>query len=274
MASRDYLNYKLNVVRGEIPKLKKKLSGIYAAVTAMDQELDSLNTRLDTCLSTFDTYENTLVREYDRKIKKLEEELEKALKSGAVLATSDQVNEVVLGKARTIAIFDAILSAITSWSTHGDQASDVEAASQSVVFPSVYNRVMSGDDPAYLLDDVPVTAEIVVQRGREFVKWIRSECETHITTPGAWEQFAPKVQEWWVRDALPLIYGEADPDWEDDRPFSLEEIDVWRNNPADRMMAFPKIHDAMDLLQKHRSEIYDSTRIREFNQHTAQTRLS
>jgi len=298
MLSRDYLNYAAGALKNEqlrlatktantrqkvnetrstlsrvVEQVSSKLNALDAIIDTMDKEIGSSSGRIDKFISKFDAYEKSLREDYEKRIAKLEKEIEKLQKDQPSKAEAS-VNEVVLGKARTIAIFDAILSAITSWSTHGDQASDVEAASQSVVFPSVYNRVMSGDDPAYLLDDVPVTAEIVVQRGREFVKWIRSECETHITTPGAWEQFAPKVQEWWVRDALPLIYGEADPDWEDDRPFSLEEIDVWRNNPADRMMAFPKIHDAMDLLQKHRSEIYDSTRIREFNQHTAQTRLS
>jgi hypothetical protein len=183
-------------------------------------------------------------------------------------------NETVISKVTTIAIFDAILSAITSWSVHGDQASDVEAASQTVIFPCVYERVMSGDDPAYLLDEVPSSAELVVQRGREFVKWIRSECETHITNEAAWEKYAPKIQEWWLNDGLPLLYGESDPDWEEDTLFTLEQIEVWRNNPVDRMMAFPKIHDAMDLLQKHRSEVNSRINLQEFNRNVAATRLS
>jgi hypothetical protein len=48
---------------------------------------------------------------------------------------------------------------------------------------------------------------------------------------------------------------------------------VWRNNPADRIIAFPKVHDAMDILQKHRSEAYSGSRLQEFNNNTSKTRL-
>jgi hypothetical protein len=70
------------------------------------------------------------------------------------------------------------------------------------------------------------------------------------------------------------LYGESDPDWEEDTLFTLEQIEVWRNNPVDRMMAFPKIHDAMDLLQKHRSEVNSRINLQEFNRNVAATRLS
>ena len=93
----------------------------------------------------------------------------------------------------------------------------------------------------------------------------------HISS--AWEIYAPQIQQWWLNDGLPLLYGEADPDWEEDTPYSLEQIEVWRNNPVDRMMAFPKIHDAMDLLQKHRTEVNSRIRLQEFNRSVAQTRL-
>jgi hypothetical protein len=132
---------------------------------------------------------------------------------------------------------------------------------------------MSGEDPAYILEGIPDSAELVVQRGREYVKWIRSECETHITDQDSWAKYAPSVQEWWTNDGLPLLYGERDPDWESDTPYTLEQIEVWRNNPADRIMAFPKIHDAMDILQKHRTEVYQAIPLGEFNQKMAQTRL-
>jgi hypothetical protein len=273
MANRDFLNYKIVAVRNEVPRIKKKLATVKQSVEAFETEIEALGVKVDNLVSVIDAFENNLTNKHARVVAKLEAEilkLQKQLaKSGIVAPTSD----TTLSKVTTIAIFDAILSAITSWSKDGDQASDVEAASQTVIFPCVYERVMGGEDPAYLLDEVPVSAEVVVQRGREFVRWIRGECETHITTANAWEVYAPKIQEWWLNDGLPLLYGEADPDWEEDTPYSLEQIEVWRNNPVDRVMAFPKIHDAMDLLQKHRAEVNARIRLQDFNRSVAATRL-
>jgi hypothetical protein len=276
MANKDYLNYRLTVLKNEVPALKKKLSLIENSISSFDSELDTFTTKIDSLATTIESYHLSAQRNSDKQIKRLEKtilELERKLarQGGDV---QNRVNPVILDKAKTIAIFDAVLSSITSWSLSGDQASDIEAASQSILFPSVYERVMGGGDPAYLLDDVPDSAELVVQRGREYVRWIRSECEGHITTPENWEQYAPQIQQWWVNDGLPLLYGEADPDWEHDSPYSLEEIEVWRKNPADRMMAFPQIQDAMDILQKQRQEVNKTTGLVKFNQATAATRLS
>jgi hypothetical protein len=276
MAIKEYLNHRLNSLKNEVPTLKKKVATLESGLTALDVELDTFTSKIDNLNSVVDQFTSVTERNFERQIKKLQttiEKLEKKLaeKEGDGRASS---NPVILDKAKTIAIFDAVLSSITSWSLSGDQASDIEAASQSILFPSVYERVMGGGDPAYLLDDVPDSAELVVQRGREYVRWIRSECEGHITTPENWEQYAPQIQRWWVNDGLPLLYGEADPDWEHDSPYSLEEIEVWRKNPADRIMVFPQIQDAMDILQKQRQEVNKSTSLVKFNQATAATRLS
>lgn len=274
MANKDFVNYKISSLRNEVPRIKKKLLAAKQAVEALDAEVDALNQKVESVASVVEAFEGTLVRKHEREVAKLLKriaELEKRMSSSGPV---NSVNETLISKVVTIAIFDAILGAITSWCTWGDQASDVEAASQTVIFPCVYERVMSGDDPAYLLDEIPASAELVVQRGREFVKWIRNECQTHITNEQAWHEYAPKIQEWWLNDGLPLLYGEADPDWEEDTPYTLEQIEVWRNNPVDRVMAFPKIQDAMDLLQKHRSEVNSRIHLQEFNRNVTATRLS
>jgi hypothetical protein len=273
MATKDYLNFKATSLKSEIPKVKKKLSNAKHHLDCLDHEVDVLSQRVDSLVDAVEAYESAISKHYKRTISKLNQKIE-ALEKLTIGEKTNSTNEVAITKACTIAVFDTILSAITSWSVHGDQASDIEAASQTVIFPCVYERVMGGDDPAYLLDEVPSSAELVVQRGREFVKWIRSECETHITNEVAWEKYAPKIQEWWLNDGLPLLYGEADPDWEEDSPYTLEQIETWRNNPVDRVMAFPKIHDAMDLLQKHRSEVNSRINLQEFNRNVAATRLS
>jgi hypothetical protein len=275
MASKDFLNYKISSLRNEAPKLKKKLALALQTISALDAEVDSLNIKVENVASVVEAFEAGLMKRQERVVSKLQERIDQLERELSKLNgnPANSTNDVILSKVTTIAVFDAILSAITSWSTHGDQASDIEAASQTVIFPCVYDRIMSGADPAYLLDEVPVSAELVVQRGREFVKWIRSECETHITSADAWARYAPQIQSWWLNDGLPLLYGEADPDWEEDTFYTLEQIEVWRNNPADRMMAFPKIHDAMDLLQKHRMEVNSKINLQDFNRRVSQTRL-
>lgn len=274
MASKDFLNYRINQLRAEVPKVKRKLGHAHQHLSLLDAEVDNLGVKIDSVLDAVMSFELTMEGKYQKTITKLQEKIQKLEERlGKGTSSEAQTNQVTVSKAVTIATFDAILAAITSWSTTGDQASDVEAASQTVIFPCVYERVMGGDDPAYLLDDVPPSAELVVQRGREFVSWIRGECETHITTPDAWQKYAPQVQEWWIRDGLPLLYGEADPAWEEDVLYTLEQIEVWRNNPADRIIAFPKVHDAMDILQKYRAEAYKISRLQEFNNNTSKTRL-
>lgn len=274
MANKDYLNYRLNKLKNEVPTLKRKLDNILTSVSALSTELDTFVSKIDTLGTGIESYHMSTQAGYERQMRKMQkhiDKLERKLAGGGL--DSGGTNPVLLDKAKTIAIFDAILNAITSWSQAGDLASDVEAASQSVLFPSVYERVMSGEDPAYLLSDVPESAYIVVQRGRKYVEWIRSVCETHLTQPEAWAVYAKEVQSWWLTDGLPLIYGEADPDWEDDVPYTLDQIETWRNNPADRMLAFPRIYDAMNLVSNHRQEINEGTTILSFTQKVATTRL-
>jgi hypothetical protein len=275
MTTKDYLNYRLTGLKKEVPVLKKKVNNIQSSISSFDTELDTFVSKIDTLSDAVEGFYQTLTNKYERQIGNLNRQIETLQKK----LSKEQPQHsgpasVVLQKAKTIAIFDSILSAITSWSQAGDLASDVEAAIQSVLFPSVYERVMSGSDPAYLLPEVPDTAEAVVYEGRQYVKWIRHNCDVAITDPQTWSEHAPEIQKWVTTNALPLIYGEADPEWDEDVPYTLDQILTWRNNPADRMIAFPKIHDAMEIYSKNRQEVMETTNIRQFNLDTSKTRLS
>ena len=176
MANKDFVNYRISALRSEVPKLKKKANGIVQALTHFDNELENLSTRIEQLGTAIDNYELTMNKNHAKVVTRLERkiaELEARLSKKNLTDSVTTSNPVSLEKATTIAIFDSIISAITSWSTHGDLASDVEMASQAVIFPTVYERVMSGEDPAYLLSDVPESAKVIVQRGREYVKWVR-----------------------------------------------------------------------------------------------------
>jgi hypothetical protein len=275
MANKDYLNYRLTGLKKEVPALKKKVNNIQTSVSSLDTELDTFVSKIDMLSDAVESFCQTTTNKYERQVRNLQRQIE-SLEKRLSKESPDRSGptSIVLQKAKTIAVFDSILSAITSWSQAGDLASDVEAAIQSVIFPSVYERVMSGSDPAYLLPDIPDTAESVVYEGRQYVKWIRSNCGVAITDPQTWSEHAPEVQKWVSTNALPLLYGEADPEWEEDVPYTLDQILTWRNNPADRMIAFPKIHDAIEIYSKNRQEVMDATSIRQFNLDTSKTRLS
>ena len=59
-----------------------------------------------------------------------------------------------------------------NWSTDGQVASDFSLVCQSILFPIVYEEVMSGNAD-YYIEQVPVSALEVVKRGREFIQYLR-----------------------------------------------------------------------------------------------------
>jgi hypothetical protein len=89
------------------------------------------------------------------------------------------------------------------------------------------------------------------------------------------------IVEWWRNDALPMIYGARDEQWDIDIPLSLQEILLWRESPGDRPLNFPKIFDAYEVYRKHKDQIYGTTGLREFelklfsfeNEENAQSRF-
>ena len=210
-------------------------------------------------------------REDVNKIRHLEQALarmtEKAENRVVVVAKQEG-----LEKASTLAIFDSIIFAISNWSTEGDTAPDFELACQSVIFPIIYERVMSGDED-YIIEKVPVSATEVVKRGREYVKHLREVCASSLIDPEAWDTHADSIQQWWIRDALPLLYGGRSEEWDEDSPLSLVEVVEWRDQPASRALHFPLIFDGMELVNKHRDQIRDITGLPDFNRNTLQTRL-
>lgn len=275
MANKEYLNYRLTVLKNEIPALRKKASNVESALAGLVNEFDNFQVKVDSLGLVVDNYHLSTTRQNEKIVKRLQDQIHslEAKLANKEENLSTKVNPVILQKATTIAIFDSILNAITSWSEEGNLASDIEAASQSILFPTIYERIMAGDDPSYILDEIPECATIIVARGREYVKWVRENCETDITHPDVWNIYAPQIQKWWLNDALPMIYGESDPDWEDDIPYALEQIETWRQNPADRMTAFPRIFDAMEIYKNNRKEIIETTEILNFLKQTAATRI-
>ena len=276
MVTKTNLNYRLSVLKNEIPVLRKEAEVVEKALVGLVSEFETFKNRIDSLGLEMDTYHLSIVEANEKIVKKLQDRIifleSKLAKKGEKLEVKD--SPVVLQRATTIAIFDSILNAITSWSNEGNLAPDIEAASQSILFPTIYERVMSGDNSSYILEEIPESAYKVVAEGREYVKLMREICPTDITHPDAWDIYAPEIQKWWVREALPMIYGDFDSNWENDVPYALEHIETWRQKPADRITAFPRIFDAMEIYKNNRREISEKTGIPNFLKQTSTTRIS
>ena len=211
-------------------------------------------------------------REDAKKIKELEQRIELMEKNGVGNSLPTLEDSPGADKAKTIAIFDSILFAISNWSSDGQTASDIELVCQSILFPAVYERVMSGQSD-YFIEKVPPSAIEIVKRGRELVQHIRSIEESSLLTEASWEKHHSFIQEWVVGDALPLLYGARDPKWDEDDVLSLDEILEWRDQPASRALHFPLIFDGMELVERFRDEIRETTGLPDFTKDTMSTRL-
>jgi len=210
-------------------------------------------------------------KENRKEILKLKERLAAAEAEGPRIK-EDPMDRVSLAQAKTFAIFDSIIFAISNWSDGGDTAPDFELACQAVLFPVIFERVMK-EDADYYIPTVPVAALEVVDRGRAYVKHFRESCHASLVDPEVWEENSKEIYRWWIGDALPLLYGGRSDDWDDDEMLSLDEIIEWKENPASRALRFPLIFDGMELVEKYRDQIRESTRLPDFNRQTLQTRL-
>ena len=139
-----------NLVDGRIKQLRKTLSSLRLLE-------DQLSNAVDAYKVAADKESKTRVRELERRIEELE-------KRGPIEIKEKQ-DTAGLSQAKTLAIFDAILFAISNWADDGDTAPDIELACQSVLFPTIYERVMAGQSD-YLVERVPAVSLEIVKRGR------------------------------------------------------------------------------------------------------------
>lgn len=211
-----------------------------------------------------------IVNNAKRKAQHAVDELESQF--GHTIVEYDSVEQEAIAKARTVAIFESILFAIENWATDDVPASDFTPVAQAVLFKTTYIPVMKGNSD-YYLDEVPFTAIEIVKRGREYVKGFRAQSQTPLTDPSV-RIVAQEYQSWWVNDALPLIYGARDPDWETTTPYSSEEMELWRSTDMDKTTHFPNIFDAFELTRKYGDEIRESSGLPQFTKQIMQTRLT
>jgi hypothetical protein len=271
----DNLLTSTNTTRTSLTNFKKKLSNLRIQVDSLTADLEKIDTKFENVLAQAEIYKSKLEREMGREVRRLERELAILSKSVKENPSLPDANETDRKVASTIGIFDTILRHMCA------NADDFRLASEAFLFPAVYERVMAGTEDAYFLEEVPPAAILVISRGKEHIAWIREEYDTHITDPETWPSAIDYIVEWWRNDALPMIYGARDEQWDIDVPLTLQEVLLWKESPADRPLNFSKVFDAYEIYRKHKDETYGTSGVREFelklfsfeNEKTAQSRF-
>lgn len=257
----DNIVYATDSMRSSVTSLKRKLSNLKVSIEHLDSELIKIDSKFDKLLTQTEIYKAKLERETGREIRKLELELEKVRKQLAEVSPGEKPVEKTeeLKVASTIGIFECLLRHIC------DGADDFRLMSCAFLYPAVYERIVSGEDPAYWLDQIPNSAEIVIERGKEYLEYVRAACNTHVTEVTAWETYLPQVTDWWRNDALPLLYGSRDEQWETDIPLSLVEMEMWRDEPGERPIHFSAVFDGYEIYRANKDSIFERSGIRAFD---------
>jgi hypothetical protein len=256
----DNVIYATDSLRTTVSAIRKKVSGLKISVESFDSELTKLESKFEKLLTQTEIYKKKRNREMGREVRRLQAELDglkKEARSGAPSPSSENPLEVSI--ASTIAIFECILRHICQ------DSEDVKLMCYSFLFPSIFERVVSAEDEAYFLDELPRSAPLVIERGKEYVSYIRSICETHVTDPESWELISDPLADWWRNDALPLLYGSRDEDWDTDIPLSLTEMLIWKNEPSERPIHFSRVFDGFEIYRKLKDKVYDVTGVRAFD---------
>jgi hypothetical protein len=254
----DNLLTSTNTTRTSLTNLKKKLSKLRIQVEEFSADLEKIDTKFENVLAQAEIYKSKLEREMGREVRRLERELAILSKSVKGNPSLPDANETDRKVASTVGIFDTILRHMCA------NADDFRLASEAFLFPAVYERVMDGGEDAYFLEEIPPAAILVISRGKEYITWVREEYDTHITDPETWPNAIDHIVDWWRNDALPMMYGARDEQWDIDVPLTLQEILLWKESPADRPLNFSKIFDSYEIYRKHKDETYGTSGLREF----------
>ena len=253
----DNLVHATNSMRSSVSSLKKKLSNLKVQIEFFDAEIEKIESKFDKVLTQAEIYKSKLERELGREVRRLEKELSNSRGKTSGMEPKEE-SELELKIASSVAIIESILRLIS------EGAEDFRLVSEAFLFPAVIERIVTGQEEAYFLEEVPASASLLVQRGREYVLWMREEYETHLTDSETWEEAIEYTTEWWRNDALPLLYGSRDEQWDIDVPLSLTEMLNWRDIPSERPINFSAIFDAYEIYRKNKDSVYERTGLRQF----------
>ena len=215
----------------------------------IDAELEKVAQSFEDLMDEVVKYQTTLEFENEKKFAKQKFfEIEESI---------EEIPKESLDIAGSIGIWEVILRAMTK------DAQDFRTACDAIIFPAVYEQIVDGN-PFYLLKEVPSSATAVIQQGRELLTWLREEFDTYLTYNDVWPVASEVVSDWWLGTGLPLMYGSRDEAWDEVKPYTIVDMDVWKNYPADREIEFAKVTSAYQFWKQYSDDVRDSYGIDQF----------
>jgi len=245
------------------------------AIRAAERKVEVAQSELDQLLTTKEKVEKFTknVEEFvGNQVEEKVAELDRLINDRNGTTQKIEAGQVALCRAKTFAIIDTILFTIENWASDDSPAPDITLASQATIFPVFLQAAGQGDEN-YYLTEVPASAALVVERGREFVRKFREEEHISVLDPTGWAVLQPVLHKWWTRDAMPLLYGAGYEGWEFEEPYTLEQMMTWRDREMSRALDFPVIFDGYELVRKYGDEIREETGLPAFSRQMLKSRI-
>lgn len=253
-----------NSIKTSLSSLKRKTASLKSSLVSIETDIDRLDLKLDKLSSEADLFKTRVFKGAAKEIKELQtqiEELEDALSSGKaekILSSGTGTDGINMARASTVAIIESILGQI-SW-----KADDFKTISHAFIFPAIYEWLPTETSPEFLLDTMPSSAQLVVNRGIKFLTSLREVCDTHLTTEESWDSLSEEVAEWWKGEGLPLIFGQFNELWGEVKPYSLQVMSRWKDNISDRVVDFPGVFDSFENYRTLKDEVYGPSGVKDF----------
>lgn len=236
----------IRLMRENIKTMESMLSVLHTRLNLIEEQSNKVEERRK---ETFERQRGVLID----KIRKIDN----AIVDGVSITDANEnvkkaeVNTKLL-QAFSYTVFDTILFSITRGS-----APDFTLISQSALFETVYLNISRGYD-SYLFQEVPFSAKAAIIQGRVILDDLRETEERFLDEPDLWEVYAPQIQKWWTDTALPLIFGERDPDWDTVTPPTYDEMQRWKEGEFSRRQFFPAVTDLIELAKDNAAVVADT----------------
>jgi len=130
---------------------------------------------------------------------------------------------------------------------------------QSVIFPSIYNRLLN-DNKNYYIHKIPHNYKEIIISNKELLTLIRDDTDKSLLNKETYKEYFPLIENHLKTSVFPLIYGGTDPKWSLDDPLPLESMKEWIK---DRTF-IPSIHDLLLCYNNNKTEILRRNGLMEF----------
>lgn len=250
----DSLLNTVESLRSSVRILRKKFLDLKMEMEAVSLDFDKLLDKYDRISLEAVEYRDKLDKRYERRCRLAEVEVRsktiREIKNNSLGSNGDSqdVDSTDTYIAATVSILETFIN-IVSGGNDG-----FKMMCQSVVFPCIYEKLLSDEVLDYAIYKVPDIGAELANLGREYARSVIDRAPYQLSSEKMWDQFSGEVAEWWKDSMLPAIYGDRTPDLSAE-PYDLKTINDWRHQVGSRVSMFPEVHDAFCHLRSYKYEI-------------------